>query len=239
MPLEIVEATGSTNADLLARLAAGEAVAEGGWLVARRQLAGRGRLGRAWESRDGNFSGSTTVALRGGDPMPASLTFVAALAAHDAVVDATRGQTIPLIKWPNDLLVSGAKLAGILLERQGDAVVVGLGINLAWAPDVPDRATTSLAACGHLLTVDAFAPVLAAAFAQRLAQWRSGGLPATISAWMERAHAPGTRLTLTEGAHAGLTAGFESLEQDGSLRLRRDDGSMLLVHAGDVRLAGA
>lgn len=235
--VRFVEETGSTNADLLAALAAGSAV--DGWLVARRQTAGRGRLGRAWSSRSGNFHGSTAVRLMPGDPPPHTLALIAGIAARDAVVDATMGAVRPAIKWPNDLLVDGAKLAGILLERQGDTVVVGIGANLAWAPDLPDRDTVALADLGNRVDVDAFAGVLGGAFAEELHRWRGAPLSATISRWIERAHAAGTRLTISEGSDAGLTGAFQSLDDEGNLLLKLDDGRIHTVRAGEVRLAAA
>ena len=113
--------TGSTNADLLAALRAGERVGEGEWLVAGRQTAGRGRQGRDWFDGAGNFMGSTIVRLSPRDPSPATLALVAGVAVHETVLPQLAQPSALAIKWPNDLLYAGAKLAGILLERQ-DAV---------------------------------------------------------------------------------------------------------------------
>ncbi|MFM7349292.1 MAG: biotin--[acetyl-CoA-carboxylase] ligase, partial [Erythrobacter sp.] len=118
--ITLVEETGSTNADLAAALRSGEGWAEGRWLVARRQTAGRGRQGREWFDGAGNFMGSTVVqvAPQAGDvgPPPASLSFVAALAVRDAAA-AVIGEAGSLgLKWPNDVLLDGGKLSGILLE---------------------------------------------------------------------------------------------------------------------------
>ena len=135
--IETVRETGSTNADLAARIAHSGYVAEGAWLLADRQTAGRGRLGRSWSDGAGNFMGSTVVHLRHGDPSPDTLALVAGLAVYEAVVSRAGPET--MLKWPNDVLVDGAKLAGILLERIGDAVVIGIGVNLAAAPRFDDR----------------------------------------------------------------------------------------------------
>jgi BirA family biotin operon repressor/biotin-[acetyl-CoA-carboxylase] ligase len=234
LSVRFVEETGSTNADLLAALATGDRV--DGWLVARRQTAGRGRLNRVWSSRTGNFHGSTAVIVKAGDPAPHTLALVAGIAARDAVVDATRGSIRPVIKWPNDLLIDGAKLAGILLERQGDTVVVGIGVNLGWAPELADRPTVSLADLGMTSDVEGFAAVLDAAFAAELHRWRSTPLSATVLRWIERAHPAGTRLTISEGSDAGLTGAFQSLDDDGNLLLKLDDNSVHTVRAGEVRL---
>ena len=137
--IETVAEIASTNSALLARLGQGD-LHEGHWLVADRQTAGRGRAGRHWNDGLGNFMGSTVARLMPGDPPAPTLALVAGVALHRTL------GAIPgiVLKWPNDVLVDGAKLAGILLERQGDAVVVGIGVNLASAPTVPDRQTVAL-----------------------------------------------------------------------------------------------
>ncbi|HUQ12852.1 MAG TPA: biotin--[acetyl-CoA-carboxylase] ligase [Novosphingobium sp.] len=220
-----VPETGSTNADLLADPSAGE----GDWLVARRQSAGRGRAGRAWRDGAGNFMGSTVVALRPDDAPAQTLALVTGLAAHSALGD------IPglILKWPNDLLVAGAKLGGVLLERQDERVVVGIGINLAQAPAVADRATVALADLGMEVDVDSFAEALAASFAAVLARWHGGEWPALREAWLARAHPLGTPLVA-----AGSIGAFAGLGDDGALHLRLADGTVRPIHAGDVEMVG-
>src|SRR5690606_21596282 len=105
-----------------------------------------GRQGRAWLDAQGNFSGSTVVQTAAGDPPPASLSFVAALAVYEAIVNRVATPAALSLKWPNDVLFDGAKLAGILLERAGDTTVIGIGANLAWAPSLSDRRASHLAA---------------------------------------------------------------------------------------------
>lgn len=205
--------------------------------MALAQSAGRGRQGRQWQSPSGNFHGSTLVRLHPGDPPPQTLALVAAIAAHDAVRVASEGRIIPQLKWPNDLLVGGAKLAGILLERSGDAVIVGIGVNLAQAADLPDRRTVALAGLGVVVTVEAFAPMLAECFSTALDKWRTGSLSVTIADWCARAHPRGTPLTLSEGPDAGLTGAFDGLEEDGGLRLALADGRILRIVGGEVALA--
>jgi BirA family biotin operon repressor/biotin-[acetyl-CoA-carboxylase] ligase len=120
---------------------------EGSWLRADVQQGGRGRHGRPWVSPAGNLYASTLVRPWPGNPPPHTLAMVAAVALDEllqAFVDPARLR----IKWPNDLLVGGAKISGILLEAVDDAVVVGIGVNLAHHPDNIDRAATSLAGSG-------------------------------------------------------------------------------------------
>jgi BirA family transcriptional regulator, biotin operon repressor / biotin---[acetyl-CoA-carboxylase] ligase len=220
----------------VASVARGEPLAEGHWLIALAQSAGRGRQGRQWQSPTGNFHGSTLVRVSPGDPPPQTLALVAAIAVHDAVRLASGGTVVPQLKWPNDLLVAGAKLAGILLERSGDAVIAGIGVNLATAAILPDRRTIALGDLGSPVAVDAFAAMLAECFAAALHRWRTSPLSLTVADWCARAHPRGTALALTEGPDAGLTGAFDGLEEDGSLRLALADGRVLRIVAGEVSL---
>lgn len=227
--IRIVEQTGSTNADLLADASA----SEGDWLVALRQSAGKGRQGRQWQSLDGNFAGSTLIRLRDGDPPPATLALAAGLALIEAIDAAAPGRATQL-KWPNDLMLDGGKLGGILLERTGDRVVAGFGVNLAAAPAIEGRATNSL---GSSVTPQAFAPLLAASLARLLTAWRNADPAAFVDVWALRAHPIGTPITVHSAPGEQLSGTFDGLAPDGALRLRLDDGRIERVHAGDVTLA--
>ncbi|WP_423603900.1 biotin--[acetyl-CoA-carboxylase] ligase [Sphingomonas sp. MS122] len=207
---------------------------EGSWLRAERQTGGKGRQGRAWESPPGNLYASTLVRLRPADPPAATSALVAAVALEEAVrVFLPAGATL---KWPNDLLVDGAKLSGILLERAKDAIVIGIGVNLAHHPDLPDRPTTSLAAHGATVDPATFLDVLAETFARWLARWRQEGLDPVRQRWLDRAHPAGTALVthLPDGSKVdGL---FDGLTAEGALVLREAGGSRRIIHAGDVFL---
>lgn len=232
--IETVRETGSTNADLAARLARGDHVAEGAWLIADRQTAGKGRLGREWQDGAGNFMGSTLVHLRAGDPSPETLALLAGLSLHDVV--APKLTQPVMLKWPNDVLVSGAKLAGILLERAGDAVIVGIGVNLAHAPELADRKATSLADLGGGTDRDAFAGALAQQFATDLDRWRSFGLGPIVNRWTAAGHPVGTPLEVDDQDQR-LSGTFAGLTETGALQLRLADGSLRAIHAGEVRIA--
>lgn len=234
--ITLVDQTGSTNADLAAAIRSGEGWAEGAWLVARRQSAGRGRQGREWFDGAGNFMGSTVVEAPAAGVPPASLTFVAALAVRDAAA-AVLGESAPLaLKWPNDVLLDGGKLSGILLEMVRERIVVGIGVNLACAPQVPGRKTAALADHAPAPPVEAFATSLAAAFARRLSAWRTSGLAPTLDAFLAHAvHAQGSPLTVHDHDGAPLSGSFAGLEEsDGALRLRLADGSERVIRAGDI-----
>ncbi len=226
-----VTETGSTNADLLARATEAN---ENDWLRADRQTAGRGRMGRAWQSPPGNLYASTIVKSRSTDPAPATLTLVAAVALTDALAAAAPG-IASMIKWPNDVLIDGAKIGGILLERSGDAIVIGFGVNLAWSPEGLDRPVTSLAALGHVAEADDFCASLVDVFAQRLADWRSD-LRIIATAWQGAAHPLRTALRVATGDGATIEGWYDGLAPDGALRLRLADGNIRVIHAGDVFL---
>ncbi len=246
--------TGSTNADLIALVPSG--VGEGLWLRAERQTAGRGRQGRAWVSPVGNLYASTLVRLRASDPGAATLGFVAAVALEEVVslflsssedgspgsssaVAGTLGPRLrggTVLKWPNDLLLDGAKLSGILLERADDAVVIGIGVNLAHHPDLPDRPTTSLAAHGAIVDPVPFLETLAESFERWLARWRGEGLAPIRRRWLDRAHPIGTALTARLPDGSATDGLFDGLDTDGALILRLASGERRVIHAADVFL---
>jgi BirA family biotin operon repressor/biotin-[acetyl-CoA-carboxylase] ligase len=156
---------------------------------------------------------------------------VASVALHEIISAYAPGHRI-VIKWPNDILVDGAKLSGILLERAEDAVVIGIGVNLAAHPHAIDRPVSSLAAVtGSAPDPAAFLEDLASAFERWLGRWRSDGLAPVRARWLGAAHPLGTALSTGEGE--GL---FDGLDDSGALRLRLADGRTRVIHAGDVFL---
>jgi len=172
------------------------------------------------------------VQLRASDPPAQSLSLTAGLALIEAIDVAVPGQGL-MLKWPNDVLLLGRKAAGILLERSGDRVVVGFGLNLSSAPTLTDRHSAALAS---ELTPQAFAPLLAGSFERLLKLWRESEPRLLAQAWLTRAHPVGTRLTVHASSEETVTGRFDGLEPDGALRLRRDDGAIEIVRAGDVEL---
>lgn len=235
--IHTVAETGSTNADLVARLRAGEYVPEGDWLVAERQTAGRGRQGRTWFDGYGNFMGSTAIHLAGSDPPAHTLALVASLALYEAILPLLPDPTTLTLKWPNDLMLNGAKLSGILLEREGQKVVLGIGVNLAAAPDLSDRRTASLADIGPAPDRELFATILAGHLSRELERWRQFGVEPIRSRWLSAAHPVGTAVTVHDGSGERLAGEFAGLSPEGSLLLRLEDGTTRAIHAGDVMLA--
>ncbi len=231
--ITLVPETGSTNADIAALAQTGWE--EGHWLRAERQAAGRGRMGREWRSLAGNLQASTLIRLRPGDPPVSGLGLLVGVALWEAVTRLAPDAGVRL-KWPNDLMAGPAKVAGILLERAGDAVIVGVGVNVRAAPPVEGRVTAALADLPSGAAIDAalLAQALADRFTAWLALWRTEGFAPVRSAWSAAAHPPGTRLRVDSGTESPIEGGFEGVADDGALLLRLDDGTRRVVHSGDV-----
>lgn len=223
--IRTVAETGSTNADVLELARAG--APEGLWLRAERQLAGRGRQGREWRSPTGNLYASTLIRVRPDDPPPGTLALVAAVALREAVGTGT-------IKWPNDLLIHGAKVAGILLERADDAIVAGFGVNVAHAPELADRPTSSLDAAGLSHPPEGLLSALAERLAIWLARWREPAPGAVADAWLAWAHPKGAALSVNLPDGSRVEGRFDGLDPDGALALRLASGERRTIHAGDV-----
>ena len=227
----------STNVEALALARGGEPGSL--WLTARQQTAGRGRRGSRWISAPGNLF--ATLLLR--DPAPAEdapqLSFVAALAVHDAI--ARRAPTLPArleLKWPNDVLLGNAKLAGILIESEiaGEkfAVAIGIGVNCAHHPAQTVFPATDLAAAGVAISATDLFTALSVTMMRRLDQWRGGKGFATIrSDWLKRAMGLGGEM-LVRLPEREVTGRFEALDDRGRLLLRVADGSLQHITAGDV-----
>jgi BirA family biotin operon repressor/biotin-[acetyl-CoA-carboxylase] ligase len=162
------------------------------------------------------------------------LALVAAVALQEA---AEAFGAAPQIKWPNDLLIDGAKLSGILLERADDAVVVGVGVNLAHHPEGIDRPATSIAALtDNAPDPDVFLLALAESFTRWLYRWRADGLAPIRARWLEKAHPIGSALTARLPDGSSIDGLFYGLDATGALRLRLADGAVHVIHAADVFL---
>lgn len=231
----VCDVVSSTNSEALARARAGEAGPL--WITARAQSAGRGRRGRAWVSQPGNLYATLLLP----DPAPAELaaqlSFVGGLAVYDAILNFAADAPLPLaLKWPNDVLLRGRKVAGILIEGEGTplAVAIGIGINCLHHPDDTDYPATDLRAQGTPATPEALLPALSSALGRRVAQWDRGMRFASVRAdWLARAHPAGSELRVRLGERE-LRGRFESLDDAGRLLLRLPDGSVEVITAGDV-----
>lgn len=232
----------STNAEALSLAAQGERGPL--WVTAGRQTGGRGRRGRTWVSEHGNLFASLLLTDTAPPEHWPELAFVAALAIHDAVAEAAPALRPQLfIKWPNDLLLSAEKFAGILIEggggEGGGVVVVGIGVNCVSHPANVDYPATDLKAAGAAVTAEALFTVLTAKMLGRLAQWNDGEHFLTIRAdWLARAAGRGgeVRVRLTEDEE--LSGRFDDIDEAGRLVLSLPDGSRKAIAAGDVIALG-
>jgi BirA family transcriptional regulator, biotin operon repressor / biotin---[acetyl-CoA-carboxylase] ligase len=229
---------GSTNAEALARARAGERGPM--WITSACQTAGRGRRGRSFVSERGNLYASLLMTDASPVDRAAELAFVAALAAHDAVID-TAAELGPrlAVKWPNDLLCDGAKLAGILVEGESATgrplvTVVGIGINCAHHPAQTDHPAIDLMTAGTRVRPEVLFTALSRAMLQRLNEWDRGrGFAATRAAWLARAANLGMPVRVNL-ADRQLEGRFETLDACGRLVLRLGDGTAEIITAGDV-----
>jgi BirA family transcriptional regulator, biotin operon repressor / biotin---[acetyl-CoA-carboxylase] ligase len=239
-PVLLLDQTDSTNAEARRRAEAGETGPL--WIAARRQTAGRGRRGRAWESDTGNLFATLLTTTRRPPAEAAQVTFLAALAVAD-LLDRYAPASLVTIKWPNDVMLAGEKAAGVLVESGAHAsgglwLAVGIGVNLAHAPAGTERPATALAQ--HLSaevaappSLDVAARDLAQAFAAWMDRWATLGFAPVLDAW--RARTPGLDgPAVARLGHETLEGRAEGVAPDGALRLRLADGSLRLISAGDV-----
>jgi BirA family biotin operon repressor/biotin-[acetyl-CoA-carboxylase] ligase len=231
------ETLGSTNAEAMALARAGERGPV--WVTAERQTAGRGRRGNVWASEPGNLYSSLLITDAAPPPHLPELCFVVALAVRDAVCAiAPDLASVLKLKWPNDLLLDGAKLVGILIEAErvgsATATVIGIGINCAHHPDDTPYAATDLNSHGAGITPTQMFRALSGAMVGRLAMWDRGNGFATIrTEWLTCAAGIGGDIVVRL-PNRQLTGKFESLDQIGRLMLRMSDGHLEPITAGEV-----
>ena len=208
------------------------------WIVARSQNAGRGRHGRQWGSPAGNLYASLLLTDPCEPVLAPQLGFVAGLALHDAAAKLLGPAAAKLkLKWPNDLLLGGAKMSGLLLEGESRAgrlnVILGCGVNIASCPSDTPYPATYLKALAPEASVEALLTALSDAWAKRFAIWSEpGGFGPIRAAWLERAAFLGETITirLPEGPLQGRFAG---LDPTGRLELEAETGRRL-IDAGDL-----
>jgi BirA family transcriptional regulator, biotin operon repressor / biotin---[acetyl-CoA-carboxylase] ligase len=233
--IQLLDTVDSTNAEALRRAGAGETGPL--WIVARQQTAGRGRRGRPWLSVAGNLHATLLLT----DPSPSAaapqLGFVAGLARHEAAAAAAPALASSLaLKWPNDLLCGARKIAGILIEGEGEPVTVaiGIGVNCRHHPSAVEHEATDFAEQGAAVDAPALLGALRQAMATRLRQWdRGAGFAAIRAGWLARAGGIGRaiRVRLAEREACGH---FEAIDEAGRLILRLGDGRHEAISAGEV-----
>ncbi len=239
----VVDEVDSTQAEARRWLAAGQQPPL--WIMARRQRAGRGRMGREWLSQEGNLALSALLTEDAPRAHLPQLSFVAALAAHKAlralagrrgradIADALR------LKWPNDILLEDEKLGGILLEsearpgRGGCLVIIGWGVNLAGHPGHVRWPATSLAAHGLTMEAQELAGYVQGSFTRWHDLWRARGFAPVRAAWQKRAWGLGEPVSVNTGGQL-LSGIFRELGDDGALMLETAPGKVRALHAGEV-----
>lgn len=248
--LEAHDVVGSTNALALDRARAGDPGKL--WVVSKRQESGRGRRGRVWATPQGNLAATLLVVIDGDLKRAATLGFVAGLAladALDAIVPAGRisvgldgasdGRNRFELKWPNDVLASGAKLAGILLESAllGEgrfAVAVGIGVNVVAHPQDLPYPATSLAALGSSCNAETLFLALSDAWSVNARLWSDGnGLAAIRRRWLDRAAGLGGEVAVRIDGNV-VRGTFETIDEDCRFVIRDASGARLTIAAGDV-----
>ena len=237
-----LDETDSTNAEAMRRAIAG---ARGpAYILAERQLAGKGRSGRAWHSPPANLALSRLGQVHCRAEQVSQLSLVAGIAVHEAVSSVLNepGDRERLcLKWPNDLLLDGVKLAGILVEATaiGDVLlaVIGIGVNMAHAPEIPGRRTAALAPVARVASAKDFARLVAGALETALTSWDEGrGFAVIRQDWLSRTMAIDTPMTIST-AQAVVAGRFQGLGEDGGLLMRDQNGVVRKYCYGDVSLA--
>lgn len=243
---------GSTNTEALAAAAAGD---PGGiWFAALQQTEGRGRRGRQWMSPPGNLAASLLIVPDADPDTFATLGFVAGVALNRALssilpkglirigidgADGLDGRSRIALKWPNDVLADGAKLAGILLEASKTsagqtAIVVGCGVNVVAAPEGVPYPATSLRALGVDRTAEDVFEALSDAWVETFALWDDGrGIGTVLELWRGSAAGIGAPVAVTQDGlvRRGI---FETIDSSGRLIIRDDNGGRFPITAGDV-----
>ena len=243
---------GSTNAEALAAAAAGD---PGGiWFAALQQTAGRGRRGREWHSPPGNLAASLMIVPDATPERIATLGFVAGVALNAGLsailpggmvrigidgADGADGRSRIALKWPNDVLADGAKLAGILLEASKTpdgrtAIIVGIGVNVVAAPEGVPYPATSLTALGVERTAEQVFEAMSDAWVDAFGLWDDGrGVSAVLDRWRHSAAGIGAPVAVNQDGvvRRGI---FETIDSSGRLIIRDDDGTRFPITAGDV-----
>ena len=246
------DSIGSTSTEAMALARAGD----GGnmWVAALEQTDGVGRRGRRWETQRGNLAASVFTITDAPPHIAATLGFVAGLSlldaltglapalAGDTALDHVEGRHSRVaLKWPNDLVAGTAKIAGILLqaEKLSDGrigVVAGIGVNVLSAPTARDLSATSLATLGADVSAQALFTELAEAWLDRIRIWDHGsGLSRIRSRWMDRATGIGEEVAVRVGSDV-VRGRFETIDEEGCLVVRLDDGTLRKITAGEVHL---
>lgn len=241
--LETHEDVSSTNFLALFRAQRDPLATDPLWITAKQQSAGRGRGANSWYSPAGNLYATLLLRNAADAKVAPQLSFVAALAVHDAILECARGLRGKLmLKWPNDLLCEGKKIAGILIESNnlgaGLAVAIGIGVNCVAHPLKADFPlvfpATDLRTAGAEVAAEDLFLSLSRTMVERLEQWRGGdGFARVRTDWLARAAGLGGQM-LARLPNRTLLGRWAGLDESGCLLLRLDDGTVERIAAGEV-----
>jgi BirA family biotin operon repressor/biotin-[acetyl-CoA-carboxylase] ligase len=235
-PIVAYDEIDSTNLEARRRVDAGETGPL--WITALWQTAGKGRRGRTWRSGSGNLAATLLLTTSKPPLEAAQIAFVAALAVADLAATYAPPSKVSL-KWPNDTLLAGRKLSGVLVESGpapgGLWLAVGIGVNLAVAPTDVERPATALAEHigGPPPSPSEALETLARAFERWRGVWEVAGFEPIAEAWTQRAHGLGLACSARLPGET-IDGVAEGLDRDGALRLRLPDGTLRRITAGDV-----
>lgn len=246
------DSVGSTNSEAIAAAAAGDT--GGIWFATGHQTAGRGRRGRNWESPKGNLAATLLIVPDADPTLAATLGFVAGISLNRALsrvlpsglvkvgidgADSLAGDARIALKWPNDVLADGEKLAGILLEASKlpdgrHAVAIGFGVNVVAAPTGLPYPATSLAALGTTRAAEDIFSALSDAWVECFALWDDGrGIAEVLTQWRACAAGIGAPVAVNQNGDV-LRGTFETIDNAGRLIVRADDDRRIAISAGDV-----
>lgn len=237
-----LDTVASTNDEAMIRAGQGAPA----WTVVRAssQTAGRGRRGRSFASPPGNSYTSFVLRPGGGAGRSAQIALVAGLAVAEAIAHVAPGLAQPACKWPNDVLVDGHKVSGILVEAatSGDTVdhvVVGIGINLVSHPELPGLRIGDLASLGAPgIGRDTMLAALCERLLDRIGAWERGGFEAVRQAWLARAAGLGRNVRIEDGGRA-LSGELVDVDGEGALVLAEPAGPRHRVLSGSLVLEDA
>ena len=231
---------GSTNDQTRTLISAGK-VPPNFIVVASKQTSGRGRAGKAWQSMPGNLFCSFALAPSVPAIRLSEISLVVAVALQAAIASVLPFSSKPKIKWPNDILIDGSKISGILLEvmktpgQDCSTVITGVGVNIVSRPRSLDRPSTCLLDFGYAGDAQSFLEILTGQFLSCMAGWEKNGFNSVRQAWLDHAVGLGEEIAIRCGniLQEGL---FETLDGTGALVLRLPGGSLRTITAGDVFL---
>ena len=221
---------GSTNDE--ARRLAADGAPHGTVVHADEQTAGRGRLSHSWFSPPGNLY--VSILLRTGLSATRSgeLSFLAALAVADTAEALLPRQIRSMLKWPNDVIISGAKIAGILLEQADEATIMGIGLNVLEAPSNAAYKATTIVANGGIASVDGARDILLDRLGQHLSTWQTDGFAPIRVQWLNRSYPLGAAIRASSAGEP-VAGHFAGLDLDGALLLDTPFGRQRIL-AGEV-----